>query len=114
MLENGVEVIWVLHWMPEIWARGIWRKPMFTPEEIQARLRQVPFRPLRIIVSEGMQFDIDHPELVFVGRCDIAIGTPDPQTPTIYDRMIRVALVHVVTLEDLPATQPSASNGPPG
>jgi hypothetical protein len=87
---------------------------MFTAEEIQARLRERPFRPLRIVASEGLRFDIEHPDLVFVGRRDLTIGTPDPTTPTIYDRVVRVALVHVAALEDLPATPAESKNGPPG
>ena len=86
---------------------------MFSPEEIQARLREKPFRPLRIVASEGLRFDVHHPGLVFVGRRDLMIGTPDPESPTIYDRVTRVALVHVVALDDLPASAPTSSNGPP-
>jgi hypothetical protein len=87
---------------------------MFTPEQIQERLRERPFRPLRIIASEGLQFDINHPDLVLVGRRDLMIGTPDPATPTIYDRIVRVAIMHVVALEELPAAPPASSkNGPP-
>lgn len=86
---------------------------MFSPEEIQARLREKPFRPLRIVASEGLRFDIQHPDLVFVGRRDLMIGTPDPETPSLYERITRVALVHVVALEDLPATVATSSNGPP-
>jgi hypothetical protein len=78
--------------------------PMYRPEDIQARLRQRPFLPLRIIVSEGLQFDILHPDLVLVGSRDITIGFPGPDNPSIYDRVTRVALVHVVALEDIPAT----------
>jgi hypothetical protein len=40
---------------------------------------------------------------VFVGRRDLMIGFPGPDNPSIYDRVTRVALVHVVALEDLPA-----------
>jgi hypothetical protein len=86
---------------------------MFTAEEIQARLRQRPFQPLRIIVSEGMHFDIHHPDLVLVGRRDLSIGSPDQSSPSIYSGIIRVALVHVVALEDIPARQPKSTNGPP-
>jgi hypothetical protein len=73
------------------------------------RLRQRPFQPLRIIASKGLHFDIRHPDLVLVGRRDLTIGTPDPDSPSIYDGVIRVALVHVVALEDLP-TPSSSSN----
>jgi hypothetical protein len=67
---------------------------------------------LRIIASEGVHFDIRHPDLVLVGRRDITIGTPDAATPTVYDKQFRVALVHVVALEDLPANAPPSNNGP--
>jgi hypothetical protein len=85
---------------------------MYRAEDIQSRLRQQPFRPLRFIISEGLRYDIYHPDLVFVGRHDIHIGFPDAQTPTVYDRVIRVALVHVVGMEDLPvpALAPTAAN----
>lgn len=86
---------------------------MFTAEEIQARLRERPFRPLRIIASEGLRFNVEHPDLVFVGRRDLMIGTPDPASPSVYDRIVRVALVHVVALEDLPVTSSASTNGPP-
>jgi hypothetical protein len=76
---------------------------MFLPEQIQARLREAPFRPFRLVISEGRRFDIDHSELVLVERRDRMIGTPDSAHPTIYDRVTRVALVHVVAMDDLPA-----------
>jgi hypothetical protein len=75
---------------------------MYSPEEIQRCLREKPFRPIRIIASEGLRFDIHHPDLVLVGRRDLIIGTPAPDNPSVYDRVTRVALVHVVALEDLP------------
>jgi len=85
---------------------------MFTAEEIQARLRQQPFKPVRIVVSEGLHFDIYHPELVLVGRRDLSIGKPDPANPTIYAGLTRVALVHVVALDELAAASSPLSNGP--
>jgi hypothetical protein len=84
---------------------------MFRAEEIQARLREKPFRPLRFIVSEGLKYDIHHPDLVFVGERDMMVGFPSATHPTVYDRVIRVAYVHLVGMEDLPASTPSA-NGP--
>ena len=83
---------------------------MFTPQMIQGRLQVRPFVPLRIIASEGQQFDITHPDLVLVGLRDLTIGFASQESPTIYDRMTRVALVHVVALEDLPVAG-SKSNG---
>jgi hypothetical protein len=75
---------------------------MYTPEDIQARLKERPFRPLRIVASEGLKFDIYHPDLVFVGAHDLMIGFPSPEHPTVYDRITRVAIIHIVALEELP------------
>ncbi|HMC88447.1 MAG TPA: hypothetical protein VKI17_02820 [Gemmataceae bacterium] len=79
---------------------------MFTFQDVQARLREKPFRPFRIVVSEGQRFDIRHPDLVLVGMNDLIIGFPAPGHPTIYSGVTRVALLHVVSLEDLPAPIP--------
>ena len=84
---------------------------MFSAEDIQKRLRAKPFQPLRIVASEGLRFDIHHPDLVLVGRHDLMIGFPSSEYPTIYDRVTRVALVHVVGLEDLPVPTTTPGNG---
>ena len=86
---------------------------MFSADQIRDRLRQQPFRPFRIIASEGLRFDILHPELLHVGRRDLIVGLPDAMNPAIYDDIVRVAIVHVVALEDLPAKQGQSTNGPP-
>ncbi len=75
---------------------------MYRAEDILNRLRERPFRPLRIIASEGLRFDIRHPDLVLVLRHDLMIGVSGSGEPGIYDRVTRVALVHIVALEDLP------------
>ena len=86
---------------------------MFRPDDILARLRQQPFRPLRLIVSEGLRYDIVHPDLVLVGQRDLMIGSPSANNPHVYDRMTRVAIVHLVGMEDLPVATPPGANGPP-
>lgn len=80
---------------------------MFRSEDIQARLRAKPFHPFRIVASEGLRYDVKHPDLVLVGVRDIMIGFPGPTNPTAYDRVTRLALVHIVSLEDLPVPAPS-------
>jgi hypothetical protein len=85
---------------------------MFRSEDILGRLRERPFRPLRLIISEGLRYDIVHPDLVLVGTRDLTIGFPAPGRPNVYDQVVRVALVHVVGMEDLSAAA-SSTNGPP-
>ena len=84
---------------------------MFTADGIKARLNQKPFCPLRIIASEGLTYDIYHPDLVCVGWSDLQVGFASPDHPTNYDRTIRLALGHIVGLEDIPVPTPSAKNG---
>jgi hypothetical protein len=85
---------------------------MLRAEEIQSRINEKPFRPFRLIASEGLRYDIVHPDLVLVGQRDLTIGFPSPDNPRLYDRLIRVALVHVVGLEDLPSPTTASANGP--
>ena len=73
---------------------------MFTPEGIQARLREKPFRPVRIVVSEGLRYDIFHPDNIIVGHSRVDIGRgADPQG--VVDRVDYCSLEHVVRVEEL-------------
>ena len=83
---------------------------IFTPDIIRSRLKSDPFAPLRIVTTTGKNFDIYHPDLVMVGRVDVMIGTPTTDDPATYENVSRIALVHVVELQDLPRpVQPTTS-----
>jgi len=80
---------------------------MFSSDDIQRRLRQSPFMPVRIIISSGQTFDVYHSDLVLVGRRDMIVGMASAKNPTLYEQTTRVPIMHVTALEDLPA--PSAA-----
>ncbi len=84
---------------------------MFTPEAIQERVQQRPFVPLRIVTSSGQMFDLYHPDLVMVGRRDLMVGMASVENPRQYERVTRVAIMHVTALEDLPAPTSLGGNG---
>jgi hypothetical protein len=84
---------------------------MFTADDIRGRIRQQPFTPLRIVTSSGQTFDVSHPDLVWIGRRDLMVGTALPDAPTYYDQVTRVAIMHVTALQDLPASTPPGGNG---
>ena len=70
------------------------------PDDVIAALRERPFRPFRIHVSDGATYDVRHPEMVIVGRRTLIIGLPGvPDRPQ--DRIATVALIHVARLEHL-------------
>jgi hypothetical protein len=85
---------------------------MFTADDLQARIRQRPFVPLRLVTATGQTYDIYHPDLVMIGRRDLMIGTASAEHPTQYEQVTRVAILHVTELRDLPVpVQPASGDG---
>ena len=88
---------------------------MFSHDEILARLRERPFRPFRIIASEGLRFTVRHPELVLPLRRELFIGQTANEDSDVAERAIRVAMVHIVALEEPEASAtvppPAEDNG---
>jgi hypothetical protein len=84
---------------------------VFTADDIQARIRQQPFVPLRIVTSAGQMYDIYHPDLVLVGRRDLIVGTASTENPSQYEQVARLAILHVTALQDLPIPTPQPGNG---
>jgi hypothetical protein len=84
---------------------------VFTPEDIQARVRQRVFVPVRIVTSAGQSFDIYHPDLIMVGRRFLIIGSASNENPSQFDRTTQVSIVHVTALEDLPMPVAPAAPG---
>jgi hypothetical protein len=73
------------------------------PHELLFALRERPFRPFRIALTDGQKVDVRHPEMVLPGRQSIMIGLPAPgETEPLYDQRITVDLLHIVSLEPLP------------
>lgn len=85
---------------------------MFSADDIQARLRQQPFVPVRIVTTTGQTYDLRHPELAIVGRRFLMVGIPSAENPTQAEQITRIALVHVTELQDLPAANPASGNVP--
>ncbi len=84
---------------------------MFTADNIQARLRERPFVPVRLI-SSGQSYDITHPDLVLVGRQFLIIGTASNENPAQFETVSRVAIMHITDLQDIPNAALKDTNGP--
>ncbi len=70
------------------------------PEDILDLLRARPFRPFRIHMAAGQQFEVHHPELAMVGRSQVIVGIPARQGPEgMIDRTVNCALLHITTTE---------------
>ena len=81
---------------------------MFSPDDIQARLHQRPFTPVRFVLSTGEAYDVFHPDLVIVGRRFVMIGLPSSENPQQAEQVTRVANVHVTEMRDLVTPSPPA------
>lgn len=73
-----------------------------TADDIQARLCERPFSPMRIVTTTAPTYDVYHPDLVMVGRHFLMVGLPSSENPTQADQITRIALVHIAELRDLP------------
>jgi len=85
----------------------------FTADDVQARIRERPFLPIRFVTTTGQTYDIYHPDLVLVGRRFLIIGTPSTENPSQFDQTTRLPLLHVSEMRDLPPVSSPLKNGPP-
>ncbi len=82
-----------------------------TQQEVHDAARRQPFEPFRLILTTGATYDIRHPDLILVGRRSAIIGITEDGTGTAYERTLKVDLLHIVGIEELPVSSPS-SDGP--
>ncbi len=84
-------------------------------EDIRQLTRAVPFRPFRIFLTIGEQYDIYHPDMILPTLGAVHISAPATGVPPELGGNARiVSLVHIAKIEYLapPAPAPGA-NGPP-
>lgn len=82
------------------------------PEELRDTLRQQPFEPFRIVLTDGASYDIRHPYLLWVGRRTAYVGLTGQPGQTLFERAVKVDLFHVIRTEPVDTTAPP-SNGSP-
>lgn len=82
---------------------------ILTSDDVQSRLHERPFIPLRLVTTTGQQYDVHHPDLVLVGRRFLIIGTPSTENPAQAELVTRIPLIHLTEMRDL--ASPPHSNG---
>jgi hypothetical protein len=81
-----------------------------TRSDLLKRVKQRPFAPLRLIVSEGAAYDIRHPEQVMVARDSAVIGLKGEQEQEFFETTVLVDLFHIIRLEPLETGAKAISN----
>ena len=80
-------------------------------EELRRLLKQRPFRPFRVLVSDGRIFDIHYPEMNLLARSFIKIGIPEAGVANpICDHLEFVPLAQIVRVEPLPDAVPPVAS----
>lgn len=67
--------------------------------ELLRMLRAQPFVPFRMHVSEGMVYEIRHPEMVIVMAAAAIVAFPDPANEALASGWELVDLRHIIRLE---------------
>lgn len=73
-------------------------------EDLQKKLQTRPFRPFRIYLSDGTEYNVMHPELLLLGRRSLVLGLVNRPEETVYERTIDIDLLHIVRMEQIEAT----------
>jgi hypothetical protein len=71
------------------------------PEELREVLRQQPFQPFRLVMTDGTGYEIRHPDLLWVGLRTAFVGLTSQPEQTFYERSVQVNLLHVWRVEPL-------------
>ena len=73
-------------------------------DDILSFVKRQPFQPFRLTLTDGRTYDVRHPEFAMVGRSSVVIGISlQDESESIYDRLVMVALSHIMQAELLDA-----------
>lgn len=79
---------------------------MFTATQLKERMEEKPFRPFRIKMSSGDVYDVKNHDSAWVLRNAIEIGL-DPDSDGLVSLVRRCAILHIASLEEIPASKPA-------
>lgn len=71
------------------------------PQDIHQQVKQRPFVPLRLHLSDGSSFDVRHPELIMVSRTVLALMVSGKGGEALPERVFMIDPMHVVRLEPI-------------
>jgi hypothetical protein len=69
-----------------------------TAANLRQLLKQQPFRPFRLVMSSGESYEVRHPEMAWVVKNDVLVGT-DIEDDGMPAEFRICPLLHVATVE---------------
>lgn len=77
-------------------------------EDLRQFLRQQPFQPFRVTLTDGRTYDVRHPELVAIGRYSLIIGFPSPDDPEpVFEDYVAVSMLHIMQAQPIDGAETS-------
>jgi hypothetical protein len=82
------------------------------PRELVALLKERPFQPLRIALSDGESYVVQHPELAIVDPFRLHLGLAGPKgLDEPVERTVHITLLHIVRAEHADRRSSKRGNG---
>jgi len=81
------------------------------PEELRDTLKQQPFEPFRIVLTDGQGYEVRHPDLLLVGKRSATVGLAGDGSQPYYERTVKVDLLHISRIEPLAKPHRRKTNG---
>ncbi len=76
------------------------------PDELRASLKQQPFEPFRVMLSDGSSYEVRHPDLLWVGQRAAYVGLTGDPGQTYFERSVKLDLLHITQIIPLSASAP--------
>jgi hypothetical protein len=71
-----------------------------TVQTFRDLLKERPFKPFKLVMSSGESYEVRHPEMAWLTRTDILVGTGDSEEGVPANFRI-CSLLHVASVEPL-------------
>src|SRR5579884_1686769 len=88
------------------------RSSHMTPEELRDTLRERPFEPFRLVLTDGASYEIRHPDLLWVGQRTAYVGLTGQPGQTFFERAVKIDLFHMIRTEPVGAPTPPGNGSP--
>ena len=78
------------------------------PIEIRSAMRQVPFEPFRLHLTDGTKFEVPHPDFLTISKLAIHVAVDPVGKDEIPSRIVRISPLHITHIEPLESHEPAA------
>jgi hypothetical protein len=79
-------------------------------QELHEVVRERPFQPFRLVLSDGGFHDVHHPDMMIVGVRTSYLGVPSERNPELAERSVRLDNMHITRVVPLPVNQATTSD----